>query len=126
MINCPWCKFTPTCPVREGMKENCDFESLPYEKEAILKRVRSEVASIDELKAKIMEMPDSSKGWLMEVIDKIRGIEIMSQRLIADFGMTMEDIKKEAPAEKFTFVQKMRFMKAMNDARGRESREKKG
>ena len=104
------------------MESRCDFKTLLYDKDAILNRVRSEIAEIDKAKKLVLESTDSDLqlGLMVDVVDKMKGIDIMSQRLIADFGMTFEQIKKEAPSEPFSWMDKIRLGMALKNAQNRE------
>lgn len=90
---CPWCKYNPYgCVVEE-----CDFKTLPYEKNAILKRLKKEKKKVDEMRAMIKDA-DIKKlepevfEKVQDVLDLLKGMQIMVDRLVADFGMTTDEV----------------------------------
>ena len=95
------------------MPESCDFRMLKYEKEDILRRIQKEVSAIDDMKEKILRTGDV--GLVVGMMDKAKGIDIMSQRLVADFGMTYGQIKETMPSRKFSLADKARLAMAIRE-----------
>lgn len=122
MVGCPWCKYNPGCG--DPMVE-CDFKSLPYEKDAIIKRLIKEREWIDTVK---MQMLDGVYGKsdaeevMAGVVDRSKGMQIMVGRLVVDFGMDEEEVKKAAGFKKDSFL--VRAQLAAKVAQMRKSRGK--
>jgi hypothetical protein len=112
-MTCPWCKFNKSSC--QGVEASCDFKSLPYEKGAIVMRIKQEYGKIQELKKS--PNPDT----LRDVVDKIAGIQVMSERLREDFGMAGQDIRREAGIEELGTIEKLKLgykLKLMQRSRG--------
>ena len=90
---CPWCKYNPYGCI----PDDCDFKTLPYEKEAILKRLREEKKNIDKIRDKALDVdlknatPETMKD-MQSMVDISKGMQIMVDRLVADFGMKNDEI----------------------------------
>jgi len=82
---CPWCKFQPN-----GCGDDCDFKNLPFDKEAIIERMKSEMASIEKLRGEV----ERSDEAINKVMDKAFGIGIMSKVLKDEFKVKQKEIRK--------------------------------
>lgn len=112
-MTCPWCKFNKSSC--DGVEETCDFKSLPYEKDAILARIKQEYEKVQELK----------KGRTLEsykdIVDKVAGIQIMTERLKEDFGVEGDEVRKLSGVDELSTVNKLKLsakLKVMQHSRG--------
>jgi hypothetical protein len=87
---CEWSKYNGGCG------EPCDFKSLPYEKDAILERIRKESDWLTTKKQSISLSSDVevAEKLFLEIADKLKGIQIMVLRLQIDFGMTNKELRE--------------------------------
>lgn len=110
---CPWCKYN-----NHGCDESdCDFKTLPYEKDAILDRLTIERKKIDGVRKKFSEfkgkeLTDDLNRDLAWMLDVMKGMQIMVDRLVADFGMKNEEIQGLVGfnESKMSFVEKAKLM----------------
>ena len=124
-VTCPWCPYN-----NHGCnKEDCDFQNLPYEKEAILTRIKEERARIEDMKESISEMVEmpEAEDAMATAVDVTKGIQIMMSRLQADFGMSLDDVKKVVGDEKSTgFGQRVRLMAALAKMKRKRGKQQNG
>jgi len=86
------CSVFPTC-------NSCDFRTLPFRKDEILKQIDMERKNLLDLQSKRKEAEESKIKNQYEgaIIDKVQGISIMQGMLIKHFGfgaMSAKDIIK--------------------------------
>lgn len=90
---CPWCRYA------EGgcSGDECEFRTLPYEKGAILARLKKERIRIEVVRGRIVAMRYAAKEEMEEdvrqMFDVISAMQTMIDRLVADFGMTAEGVR---------------------------------
>lgn len=86
---CHWSKYNGGCG------DPCDFKTLPYEKEAILERMQTEAKWLKDQRESISAKMDvkMAESIFFQISDKIKGIQIMVERLKADFGMTDKELR---------------------------------
>lgn len=99
--HCPWCEVKaefpqlPLCTSTEG----CDFASLPLQPSAIIERMKSERARIDEIQKRVSKMRYTKVEDAHEDVallkDLVVGLQVMAHALNKKFGWSQEDIKKE-------------------------------
>ena len=113
-MSCSWCKYN------EGGKcvaKDCDFKKLPYEKEAILARIRREADHIVEVRNKLADANEIDEEVVKEdvalIMDLAAGINIMSKALQEDFDMSEDDVKKAVGVKKLSLMQKAKLASKM-------------
>ena len=116
---CPWCQYLPQgkCTAKE-----CDFKSLPYEKEAILKRLSQEADAVAYVRDEIARSDDFNADEFEKIMDISFGMQIMVTRLKADFGMQDEEIKKYIGVKKMSMWQKAKLAAKMQQMKGLRGR----
>jgi hypothetical protein len=103
---CSWCKYRQTaCDVEDAV--SCDFKSLDFEKEAILKRIRDEMVDVMEKQKHIDTM---SHKDIFEMMDKVTGVSIMIKVLKEEFKMTDDEIKSKAKIPALSLVAKVKLL----------------
>lgn len=122
---CPWCKHNPF-----GCEEvDCDFRTLPYEKEAIIGRLVEERKKIDAFKERMSgrEMSQGEMGKMLvevrDVVDVSRGMQVMVDRLVADFGMTEKEVHDAVGFDegKMSMVQKAKLWMKLRELKKRRT-----
>lgn len=88
-VACLWCENN-IC--RSGNEETCDFKSLPMEADAIKKRIASEFEKVFDDMIRIKETKEiedysAFNSLILGVRDKVEGMKIMRQVLLAKFGV---------------------------------------
>jgi glutaredoxin len=109
VVDCPWCKFNPQC----DKADSCDFRSLPYEKDAIIERVKKENAEVEKIKSHVLQDREQYKvqeKMLRDAFDKMAGVKIMCDRLEADFKMTELQIREACGLKSLTLLQKAKLV----------------
>jgi hypothetical protein len=102
-VRCPWCIQSNF--ICKGIPD-CDFKSLPKEKDAILRRVKEEVVVFNSLKEELVShtfrlVPvESRKKVVGGLWDKIFGIAIMCDALKNEFGMSKEEVLEQTGYKK--------------------------
>lgn len=90
---CPWCKHNEAgCD-----EDNCDFKSLKFDKESILKRIHEESVKINDIKRKIAAgniRKEEAEFALRELLDISAGVQIMVRVLTDEFDVSESEIKK--------------------------------
>jgi len=112
MADCAWCKYVPNCPDKNGDK--CDFKTLKWDKDVIVKRVSKEYEYIKKARAKAVAEKDPIKlnKIMAEVMDKGEGIKIMMDVLTKEFKVKPKELKESLNIEDMSFTEKMKiFMK---------------
>lgn len=129
MVGCPWCKYNPGCG---DPKVECDFKSLPYEKDAIIKRLIKEREWIDSVKLQVLDgvySKDSVEEAIAGVVDRSKGMQIMVDRLVADFRMDEGEVKRAVGFKKDSFLVKMQLsakIAQMRKSRGKPKHNVRG
>lgn len=92
---CEWSKYNGGCGTP------CDFKNLKYDKDAIIERLREEARWTQSCKETIARGISREEGekMMVELADKIVGMQIMSTRLTKDFGIKDEDLRKMLRSE---------------------------
>lgn len=110
-MKCPWCielKNENKC----DENPDCDFRSLPMEKEAILERLKKEYVVYAEIKDRAMK--ETTKAGQEQVlracIDKLYGMNRMGQVLERKFGMTKKQIQEEVGIKDISFNERAKMM----------------
>lgn len=106
---CAWCKHNPfNC---EGVETACDFRTLPYDKDAIMNRLQEEYVKYSADRKKLVDGKDLKEQMQVanDVVDRARGMQIMVDRLNKDFGVPLEQIKKEVGFEPVRFVDRVKL-----------------
>ena len=102
---CPWCKYIPGgCTAKD-----CDFKELPYEREAILKRLKQEADAVIDMRDNIIKNDDPDAEVLENIMDISYGMQIMTNRLKEDFDVTDDEIKELIGAKKLSMWQKAKL-----------------
>jgi len=112
-MKCPWCKYQ-----KEGKCEldDCDFKDLPFEKEAIIERMKREADHVIEVRDKIADKEideEQLKKDMALIMDLSMGMSIMVKALTEDFGMTEEEVKNAVGFKKMSLMQKARLASKM-------------
>ena len=119
--SCPWCKFK-----KDGIckSEPCDFLLLPYEKEAILRRIKELSFKVSNAYSTLCDRAicKDPERTLYELVDIQLGMAIMADRLMKDFGMSLEEIKKQASYTKMGFTEKARLLSLVGDIKRSQRR----
>lgn len=116
---CPWCVHNEfRCGEEE--EKTCDFKTLKFDRESILRRMESEHEKIEEMKKRV-EKGDTSA--VNDLVDKSAGFSIMMRRLEVDFGVKREDIMRRFGMKDLTFTEKVRLVTKL--AQMKEQRRKK-
>lgn len=117
---CEWGQYTSG----ECDPETCDYRDLPYEKEAIIARLRKERETVESIKSQILGADDLSKFSDKEVerlMDITVGMTTMVERLKADFDMFEDEIEKAIGVKKTPLSQRaklaMKLVKMKNKRR---------
>jgi hypothetical protein len=86
-MTCPWC-IGSKCRVTD--EENCDFKSLPMDKELIKKRIDEEFYIIGEAmkEMKKSENEEDTKKYMGMIYDKLMGMKVMREMLSSKFGIS--------------------------------------
>ena len=106
---CPWCKFNSYRCSEDESKSSCDFRNLPYEKDVILARLKLEACHVQSIKERILVGSENIGEATSTLVDLIKGMQIMVDRLVVDFRMSGEEVRKEVGFGKDTFIQKARI-----------------
>jgi hypothetical protein len=79
-MDCKWC-INSQC--RSGNEKDCDFKTLPYEKEAIIERINEEFGLVEDA---LRNAKNTDKQQTKEFIrDKLVGMKVMVEVLRDDF-----------------------------------------
>jgi len=113
MTDCMWCKHNPhssTC----NLDSVCDFKTLAYEKDAIIVRLQEESEFIVGIKKSLANMSVDklelyAETDLRDLLDKLKGVSIMSSVLQTEFGMSERELKQLIVVEKDSFMQKAKL-----------------
>lgn len=92
--------------------KNCDFKTLPFEKKAILERIKQEKIQINSIKEEIIaaqksNLPLVSDNKISDMADKIKGIEIMTEALREKFSMSVDEIKQGVGVKELTLSERI-------------------
>ena len=110
-IFCPWCKYNPGCE-NENFHEQCEFRTLPFEKDAIMGRLKSEWVEIQRIRGELVNEKDGMKAEKMarDVLDKSQAIQVMMGVLRNDFKMRQGTILREMKIERPGVVESVKLM----------------
>ena len=106
-VVCPWCVYNSHgCPV-----DQCDFRTLPMEKDAILKRMGQELNIINSNKrALVSGKVADPKNAVVGILDRVKGLDIMFNVLWKKFGMSEAEVKAQLPeVEKFSAADRLKL-----------------
>ena len=122
-VPCSWCKRNPGCE-NEGFHEKCEFRTLKYEKEEIVKRARDEWIAIQKIKSLLLKEKDAEVAKIMavDVLDKSNALQTMMAALREDFGMRLGEMTREIGLERPSIIESVKLMaklKKMQKERGR-------
>lgn len=125
---CKWCIHNPYAPHCDS-DGNCDFKTLPYTKDAILERLKAETDMIKDAKKKLVDTPMDrlqviADDEVRRIVDATKGMQIMVDRLIADFGMTEKELKDTLEVQKDSFMTRAKMaakLSSLKKARGKKS-----
>jgi len=122
--NCKWCTHNPYSSHCDS-DGNCDFKNLPFDKDAILERVKAERSIIQDAKEKIISTSSESIAdeEVAQVLDSMKGIQIMVDVLMKDFGMSEKELKDIISLQKDSFIQRAKMaskLSALKKSRGRQ------
>jgi hypothetical protein len=115
---CPWCKYSPGCPEQEG-SGSCDFKELPFEKQAIIERVKRESENIKVMLGKAAKAGDADFNKVMsDCGDVFAGVKIMMNVLHSEFGVDrdeMQNIFKSSSSGELHFLEKMALVRRLHE-----------
>jgi len=122
---CKWCIHNPYAPHCDS-DGNCDFKNLQYEKDAILARLKSESEMIRDMKKMLVDAPMDKLELIAEdeirnILDATKGMQIMVDRLVADFGMSEKELKDYLDVQKDSFYARAKMaakLSALKKSRG--------
>ena len=109
---CVWCKYN----AHGCNTADCDFKTLAYEKKAILERLTIERVKVDGIREKFLangkELSDEMMIEVADMVDVMKGMQIMVDRLVTDFEMKNDEIYEEVgfTQSKLSFVAKAKLM----------------
>jgi hypothetical protein len=114
--NCEWCEFTNH--ICEKNPE-CDFKTLPVEKDAILQRMKLEFAVFDAARSIAASTKDDveREGQLRVALDKIVGLNFMAKMLDNKFGMPASESFKYAGWEKPSLLERIKLVNELKKMR---------
>jgi len=88
-MTCKWCKRNNgACNTKELVKD-CDFRTLPYERNAIIVRAKKELETVKQIREKLKDEKDAGviQSMVVDASDRVAGIRIMLDALQEDFGV---------------------------------------
>jgi len=108
---CPWCKHNPGCE-NEDFQSKCEFKSLPYEKEAIMQRLKFEWSEIQRLRGVLVNEKEREEAEKLarDVMDKSQAVQTMMGVLNTDFKMRQGTILRELKIERPGIVESVKLM----------------
>jgi hypothetical protein len=124
VVECEWCKYNKNgC----GIIEQCDFRTLPYERDVIVQRIGDELKAVDDFKQEMVG-GEVSDHKIRIVVDKLAGVEIMISRLVADFGMSREQVMDVVgfKPEKISFFQRIKLLAKLNEMKANRGKHRGG
>jgi len=69
--------------------KDCDFRTLPYERNAIIVRAKKELETVKQIREKLKDEKDAGviQSMVVDASDRVAGIRIMLDALQEDFGV---------------------------------------
>jgi hypothetical protein len=110
-VPCAWCKVNPGCE-NDNFHEKCEFRQLPYEKEAIVWRMKFEWGEVERLRKELLKGVKGEEGEKLarEVLDKTGAVQIMMKALVEDFQMRRGEIKNVLGLETPSVIETVKLM----------------
>lgn len=105
---CPWCDYNAFCK----QEKDCDFRSLSFRKDMIMARIETEINWIVTARKTALSplaSNDKKRELLEGIIDRTKGIEIMTSVLKAEFGVTDDELKPMFMAAKMSSMEKLKM-----------------
>ena len=105
---CPWCDYNAFCK----QEKECDFRSLSFRKDMIMARIETEIDWIVTARKTALSSAANmlKKRELLEgIIDRTKGIEIMTSVLKAEFGVKDDELKPMFMAAKMSSMEKLKM-----------------
>lgn len=85
--------------LKQGCGPDCDFKTLPYEKDAIIARIKEEMNIIKKLQI----TAETDVAALNKLMDKLYGVSIMGKTLQEKFDVSVKELKKIMGSEMSRF-----------------------
>jgi hypothetical protein len=108
--SCDWCKYADgACKGAEV----CDFESIPMEKDAIIKKIFAEEIIVKDARLKLGQNVVSRENRIEYVrvsMDKTFGINVMIKVLKEKFKMSDKDIEEQTGYHILTGAEKLKAL----------------
>jgi hypothetical protein len=98
------------------VEQACDFRTLKYEKDAILVRLNEENVKHNtdmDVLLKVELQADVETRMIRDIFDRLSGMQLMVERLKADFGMSDDEIKKQGGFRELNLIQKAKLAMKM-------------
>jgi hypothetical protein len=108
---CLWCKHNPGCE-NEDFQNQCEFKTLPFEKDAIMQRLKFEWSEIQRMRAELVNEQEREKAEKLarNVMDKSQAVQTMMGVLRVDFKMRQGIILRELKIERPGVVESVKLM----------------
>ena len=107
-VICPWCEYN----IHGCQPKDCDFKSLRMEKKAILERMQQELDAINKAKRLLVSnrFAGDPKMVVLDIVDKLKGLDIMFKVLWKKFGMGEAEVKSHlTEVEKFSVADRLKL-----------------
>ena len=103
----------------EGVKD-CEFRTVPKEKDAILDRVGILAKRIEFLREKVVTEKDAvvRERMMREILDKFFGLDRFVECLEREFQMKKEDVLGMVGYRRLSVIEKARMMRQIRGLRG--------
>ena len=108
---CKWCVYNGgACKESERVRKACDFRTLPFEKDAIIARMREEKEFLARV---VKEKSSATEDDLRIAMDKAAGMVIMSKVLMEKFGVKKEELQRELGSKELSWSERMKLALAV-------------
>jgi hypothetical protein len=101
----------PGCE-NEEFHKSCDFRELPYEKEAILVRLKFEWSEIQRIRVLLVneKYREVAEKMARDVMDKSQAVQVMMVALKEDFKMRQGEVLRELKIERPGVIESVKLM----------------
>lgn len=114
--HCAWCTWNGNACRTQGDVDDCDFRTLPMQKEKVLARIQEERKYIEEHMHETKSQDDVAL-----LMDKVGGIIIMKNVLVKEFGMDEEEVGRATSG--MSWMKRMRLVAKMRSMRHKRAGE---